>query len=74
MIPRSSDQVGRYVSSFQQREPVGTQQRHQRDEVRLLRALARSGVDPVTESFAEAVDTPVSADVVRRPLAAALAR
>ncbi|WP_307797121.1 RNA polymerase sigma factor [Actinomadura barringtoniae] len=48
--------------------------RHRRSEVRQLRALARTGVDPVTESFTEAADTRLSADAARRPLAAAIAR
>ncbi|MFD0689452.1 RNA polymerase sigma factor [Actinomadura fibrosa] len=47
--------------------------RHRRDEVRQLRALARTGADPVTESFAEAADSRLSAHAARRPLAAALA-
>jgi RNA polymerase sigma factor (sigma-70 family) len=47
--------------------------RHRRVEVRQLRALARTGADPVTESFAEAVDARLSARAVSRPLAAAIA-
>ncbi|MFC6882241.1 MULTISPECIES: RNA polymerase sigma factor [Actinomadura] len=48
--------------------------RHRRDEVRQLRALARTGADPVTESFSDAADTRLSAGAARRALAAALAR
>ncbi|TDD87393.1 RNA polymerase sigma factor [Actinomadura rubrisoli] len=47
--------------------------RHRRDEVRQLRALARTGADPVTESFADAADARLVADSARRPLAAAIA-
>jgi RNA polymerase sigma factor (sigma-70 family) len=50
-------------------------QRHRRDEVRALRALERTGVDPVmTESFADRVDGRVSAAETSRLLAPALAR
>jgi RNA polymerase sigma factor (sigma-70 family) len=48
--------------------------RHRRAEVRLYRALARTGADPVTEPFTDRVDDRVSADQAGRPLAAALAR
>ena len=49
--------------------------RHRRDEVRALRALERTGVDPVTaESFADRVDGRVSATETSRRLAPALAR
>src|SRR5215469_6169731 len=47
--------------------------RHRRAEVRQYRALARTGLDPVTESFAERADARVSADTESRRLAAALA-
>lgn len=48
--------------------------RHRRDEVRALRALERTGVDPVmAESFAERVDGRVSAAETSRVLAPALA-
>jgi RNA polymerase sigma factor (sigma-70 family) len=47
--------------------------RHRRTEVRQYRAFARSGVDPVTESHAEAVSARVAAAAVTRELAAALA-
>ena len=47
--------------------------RHQRDEVRQLRALARTGADPVAQSFAELVDARVSADSVSGPVATAIA-
>jgi RNA polymerase sigma-70 factor (ECF subfamily) len=49
--------------------------RHRRDEVRALRALERTGIDPVmTESFADRVDGQVSAAETSRLLAPALAR
>ncbi|MGO9159652.1 MAG: RNA polymerase sigma factor [Streptosporangiaceae bacterium] len=48
--------------------------RHRRAEVRLFRALARTGIDPVAEPFAEQVEERVSADAAGRPLAAALSR
>ncbi len=47
--------------------------RHQRDEVRMLRALARSGVDPVAESFAERADARLTAAASSRAVAAAIA-
>jgi RNA polymerase sigma factor (sigma-70 family) len=48
--------------------------RHRRAEIRLYRALARTGADPVTESFTDRVDERVSAGHASRQLAAALAR
>jgi RNA polymerase sigma factor (sigma-70 family) len=48
--------------------------RHRRAEIRQYRALARTGADPVTESFTDRVDDQVSATSARRALAAALAR
>ena len=48
--------------------------RHRRAEIRLYRALARTGADPVTEPFTDRVDDRVSAEVASRQLAAALAR
>lgn len=53
--------------------------RHRRNEVRLYRALARTGADPVTTplataSFADQVDSAVTASMANRRLAAALAR
>ena len=47
--------------------------RHRRAEVRQYRALARTGLDPVTESFADRADDRVSAGRESRRLAAALA-
>jgi RNA polymerase sigma factor (sigma-70 family) len=44
-----------------------------RTEVRLLRALARTGADPVAEGHADRIDDRVAAATVRRQLAAALA-
>jgi RNA polymerase sigma factor (sigma-70 family) len=48
--------------------------RHRRAEVRQYRALARTGTDPVTESFTDRVDEQVSARSASVPIAAALAR
>jgi RNA polymerase sigma factor (sigma-70 family) len=48
--------------------------RHRRAEIRLYRALARTGADPVAEPFTDRVDNRVSADHASRQLAAALAR
>jgi RNA polymerase sigma-70 factor, ECF subfamily len=47
--------------------------RHRRAEVRQYRALARTGLDPVTESFADRADARLSAGTESRRLAAALA-
>jgi RNA polymerase sigma-70 factor (ECF subfamily) len=48
--------------------------RHRRAEIRLYRALARTGADPVTEPFTDRVDDRVSASIASRRLATALAR
>jgi RNA polymerase sigma factor (sigma-70 family) len=48
--------------------------RHRRAETGLYRALARTGADPVTESFTDRVDDRVSASAASRRLAAGLAR
>ncbi|MGS2644159.1 RNA polymerase sigma factor [Streptosporangium sp. G12] len=48
--------------------------RHKRVEVRRLRVLERTGVDPVTAPFTERSDERLSAGAARRRLAAALAR
>lgn len=48
--------------------------RHRRAEIRLYRALARTGADPVMEPFTDRIDDRVSASTVSRRLAAALAR
>jgi RNA polymerase sigma factor (sigma-70 family) len=48
--------------------------RHRLAETRQYRALARTGVDPVTESFTDQVDDRVSANAASQRLAAALAR
>jgi RNA polymerase sigma factor (sigma-70 family) len=48
--------------------------RHRRAEIRLYRALARTGADPVMESFTDRIDDQVSASTASRRLAAALAR
>jgi len=47
--------------------------RHHRDEVRQLRALARTGVDPVAESFTDRADARLSASAASRAVAAAIA-
>lgn len=47
--------------------------RHRRTEVRAYLALARSGVDEVAESYADRVESRVSASAAHRDLAAALA-
>jgi RNA polymerase sigma factor (sigma-70 family) len=47
--------------------------RHRRTEIRLLRKHERTGVDLVTEGFAERSDARLGAEAVRRQLAAALA-
>ncbi|MGW2312152.1 RNA polymerase sigma factor [Actinomadura luteofluorescens] len=46
---------------------------HRRAEVRALRALARSGLDPVTEPFTDAVENRVQAGARSRALAGAIA-
>jgi RNA polymerase sigma factor (sigma-70 family) len=48
--------------------------RHRRSEIRLYRALARTGADPVTESFTDRIDDRVSASMASRRLATTLAR
>ena len=47
--------------------------RHHRDEVRQLRALERTGTDPVAESFADRLDARLTADAASRAVAAAIA-
>ena len=47
--------------------------RHRRAEIRLYRALARTGADPVVAPFTDQVDDRVSATTAARRLAAALA-
>lgn len=47
--------------------------RHHRDEVRQLRALARTGTDPVAESVADRLDARLAADAASRAVAAAIA-
>jgi RNA polymerase sigma-70 factor (ECF subfamily) len=47
--------------------------RHHRDEVRQLRALARTGSDPVAECFTDRSDARLSADASSRSVAAAIA-
>lgn len=48
--------------------------RHRRAEIRLYRALARTGADPVMEPFTDRVDDQVSAGTASRRLAVGLAR
>jgi RNA polymerase sigma factor (sigma-70 family) len=47
---------------------------YRRTETRLLRALARTGRDPLAESFTDRVDAQVSAGAAGRQLATALAK
>lgn len=47
--------------------------KHRRGEVRALRALARTGVDPVVESWADSADSRVTAQSAQASLAGALA-
>ncbi|MET7460276.1 RNA polymerase sigma factor [Nonomuraea sp. NPDC005501] len=47
--------------------------KHRRSEVRFYRALARSGVDEVAESYADRVEARVAASAAQRELAGALA-
>jgi RNA polymerase sigma factor (sigma-70 family) len=47
--------------------------RHRRNEIRLYKALARTGTDPVTAPFTDRVDERVTATAASRRLASALA-
>ena len=47
--------------------------KHRRAEVRMLRAFARTGLDPVADGHSDRVDSQVCAAAVQRDLAAALA-
>ena len=47
--------------------------RHRRSEVRALRALARTGADPVAHSWVDQADQRLAAQALNRPLARALA-
>ena len=47
--------------------------RHRRDEIRLYKALARTGIDPVIAPFTDQVDERVTATAASRRLAEALA-
>jgi RNA polymerase sigma factor (sigma-70 family) len=47
--------------------------RHRRDEIRLYKALARTGVDPVIAPFTDEVDERLTATAASRRLASALA-
>ena len=47
--------------------------RHRRDEARQFRALARTGVDPVAESFTDRSDARLAAGAASRAIAAAIA-
>jgi RNA polymerase sigma factor (sigma-70 family) len=47
--------------------------RHRRNEIRLYKALARTGTDPVTVPFTDRVDERVTATAASRRLASALA-
>jgi RNA polymerase sigma factor (sigma-70 family) len=78
-----------YLSAFQRRGAYDTAResarpwlygiatnlirRHRRAELGFYRALARTGVDPVAESFTERADARIGAQTVRRELGALLA-
>lgn len=71
--------LGRYDTSHRDARPwlygiaanlIG---KHRRTEVRAYRALARTGVDEVAESYADQVESRVSASAAQRELAGALA-
>src|SRR5258708_7025727 len=47
--------------------------KHRRAELRMLQAFARTGADPVAESYADRADARLSAAAVHQQLAAALA-
>ncbi|WP_307783386.1 sigma-70 family RNA polymerase sigma factor [Streptomyces sp. MBT53] len=47
--------------------------RHRREEVRALKLLARTGHDPVAETWTDSADDRVTAQAASRPLAKALA-
>jgi RNA polymerase sigma factor (sigma-70 family) len=47
--------------------------RHHRDEVRWLRALERTGIDPVASSAADLAEARITADAAGRAVAAAIA-
>jgi RNA polymerase sigma factor (sigma-70 family) len=47
--------------------------KHRRAEVRMLRAYARTGADPVADGHADRIDNRVTAAAIQRELAAALA-
>ena len=73
-------QRDRYRSSFDDARPwlLGIANnliaRRRSHELRQLRLLAKTGIDPVVASFAEEVEQRVSSTAVNRRLAAALAR
>jgi RNA polymerase sigma factor (sigma-70 family) len=77
---RAFRQRDRYDSAFSDARPwlygIATNliSRHRRSEVRFFKAIARTGVDPAAESAVEIVADRVSAQAMRRQLAAALAR
>ncbi|MEU9731706.1 sigma-70 family RNA polymerase sigma factor [Streptomyces sp. NPDC048002] len=48
--------------------------RHRREEVRALKLLARTGHDPVADSWTDSADDRLAAEAAARPLAGALAR
>ncbi|WP_371100138.1 RNA polymerase sigma factor [Streptomyces sp. PU_AKi4] len=48
--------------------------RHCREEVRALKLLARTGHDPVADSWTDSADDRLAAEAAARPLAGALAR
>ncbi|MFF9221870.1 RNA polymerase sigma factor [Streptomyces viridosporus] len=48
--------------------------RHRREEVRALKLLARTGHDPVADSWTDSADDRLAAEAAARPLAGALAQ
>ncbi|MFD3838879.1 RNA polymerase sigma factor [Streptomyces sp. NPDC058642] len=48
--------------------------RHRREEVKALKLLARTGHDPVAESWTDSADDRLTAEAASRPLAKALAK
>jgi RNA polymerase sigma factor (sigma-70 family) len=77
---RAFRQRDRYDSRFSDARPwlygIATNliSRHRRSEVRFFKAIAKTGVDPAVESALETVADRLSAQAMRRQLAAALAR
>ncbi|MBC6466282.1 RNA polymerase sigma factor [Actinomadura alba] len=77
---RAFRQRDRYDSTFADARPwlygIATNliRHHRRSEIRFFKAIARTGVDPAAESSLEIVADRLSAQAMRKQLAAALAR